>query len=333
MKTSESDRAGLRAVAERIGPDVLLALGGGAARGVAHIGVLRVLAEAGFRVRGVAGTSIGSILGAGFCAGRLDDCEEFLRALGRRGMLKVLDPVVPRSGLFAGKRLVERCEQLIGDLDIRELATPFVAVAADVRTGQEVRLTQGRLAHSLRASSGIPGFFDPYPMSKISGEAPDGDEQWLVDGIIASPVPVPAARSLGDWPIIAVDVNVPFDERVVGMPVNDSEDVPTEEPAEDGGRGMLASLTSAFRRDRSAPRPPSIIEALYNSSMMLQHNLTLAQYLRVRPELVIEPNMTGVNMFDFNIGEDLIAEGERSARQALAAAAERLGVPGDDRVG
>lgn len=303
-RESEQEDALMRRAAERIGPDILLALGGGAARGVSHVGVLRELERAGFRVRGVAGTSIGSIVGAAFCAGRLDACETFLRKLNWRRLFKLLDPVVPRSGVFAGKHLIKRCEELIGDLDFAELETPFIAVATDLHTGEEVHLARGRLAHAVRASSGIPGFFDPYPESRVLGEeARAAKERWLVDGFVASPVPVLAARTLGDWPIVAVDVNAPFDERVVGV----SE--------------------SASKRSKAEARRPSMLESLYSSSTMLQHNLAQAQYLDVEPALVLEPNMTGVKMFQFIIGDDLIAEGARCTRRALVAAGGELGDP------
>lgn len=326
---------------ERIGPKVILALGGGAARGVSHVGVVRTLVEAGFEIQGVAGTSIGSIIGGAYAAGRLDEAEAFLRGLGWAGMLRMLDPVLPRSGFFGGRRLVETLTELLGDVRVEELGLPFVAVAADVNTGEEVRLARGRLAHALRASSGIPGFFDPYREALI--EAEDGRERWLVDGIVAGPVPVGAARSLGDWPIIAVDVNVPFPVAAIGGKSGVDEDrvAPSEERAEAGTspdeevegdeperetsrlRAWLEALVPSSRS--SAPngrKRPSIIESIYSSSMMLQHNFTLAQYREHSPALVIEPNMSGVNMFDFHMAEELIAEGVRSTELALHDAGE-----------
>ena len=325
---------------EQNGPDILLALGGGAARGVAHIGVLRTLIQAGFRIRGIAGTSIGSIFGSAFCAGRLDACEEFARGLGRRGMLRLLDPVMPRSGLFAGKRLIELIEELVGDVRIEDLELPFCAVAADVNTGDEVRITSGRLAHAVRASSGIPGFFNPYSETHI--QSGTGQHRWLVDGIVTSPVPVMAARAMGAWPIVAVDVNAPFSARVVGVaepeptsaaqPANtsgpeDSREIHQadrdEGPTSKGGRTLMQSilghLGSSSKIHTNMPKRPSMVESMYSSSMMLQHNFTHAQFRLEPPALVIEPNMMGVNMFDFHMGADLIAEGSRSARAALAA--------------
>lgn len=307
-------------VIERIGPQVSVALGGGAARGVSHIGVLRALIAEGFEIQAVAGTSIGSIIGGAFCAGRLDACEEYLQGLGWRGMLRMLDPVVPRSGLIGGRRLVAVITELLGDLRIEELAVPFCAVAADVGTGAEVRLTAGRLAHAARASSGIPGFFDPYSEALIEG--PGASDRWLVDGIVASPVPVGAARQLGDWPIIAVDVNVPFGERVVGVeaPEPVAADGTGERAEASGLRALIGNLTPSLKRSPRGARRPSIVETVYASSMMLQHNFTLAQYREVTPALVLEPNMSGVNMFDFHMAGDLIREGERSTQRALAAA-------------
>ena len=291
------------------GADILLALGGGAARGVAHIGVLRTLVAAGFRIRGIAGTSIGSIFGGAFCAGRLDACEEFARGLWRRGMLRLLDPVMPRSGLIAGKRLIELINELVGDVRIEDLELPFCAVAADVNTGEEVRLTSGRLAHAVRASSGIPGFFNPYPETHI--ESGTNQHRWLVDGIVTSPVPVPAARAMGAWPIVAVDVNAHFESRVVGTQ--------STEPNDKSPQAKSSQTKASRKLHTQMPKRPSMFESMYSSSMMLQHNFTLAQFRLEPPAFVIEPNMMGVNMYDFHMGNDLIAEGARSARAALEA--------------
>lgn len=316
--TSAQERAALQRAAEHIGPDVLVALGGGAARGVSHIGVLRVLEEAGFRIRGVAGTSIGSILGAAYCAGQLDAGEEFLRSLGKWGTLRLFDPVFPRSGVLGGRRLVARCEELIGDLDVGELEVPFVAVATDMRTGREVRLTRGRLAEAIRASSGIPGFFVPQPESLVDEDrAREADEHWLVDGFVASPVPVGAARALGDWPIIAVDVNVPFPVGVVGPRA-----APDAQPSR--FRRCWEAVTGILRSGPSRERRPSLVTTVASSSVLMQHNLARAQYLDVPPALVLEPNMTGVRMFDFHLGDELIREGARSTRAALTALGSEL---------
>ena len=89
------------------GTEVLLALGGGSARGMSHIGVIRALEQHGLVIRGVAGTSIGAVVGGTYCAGRLDDYEEFMAAMDKRGVVRMLDPVLARGGLFAGKRLTD----------------------------------------------------------------------------------------------------------------------------------------------------------------------------------------------------------------------------------
>lgn len=203
------------------GTEVLLALGGGSARGMSHIGVIRALEQHGLVIRGVAGTSIGAVVGGTYCAGRLDDYEEFMAAMDKRGVVRMLDPVLARGGLFAGKRLTDLMKSFVGEVLIEDLDVPFSAVAVDVSCGDEVRLDRGRLTHAMRASFGIPGLFTPFDLEV------DGEQRWLVDGGVASPVPVGAARALGDLPIVAVNVNRVYAEPAVRHEPEDGPEGPS----------------------------------------------------------------------------------------------------------
>ncbi|MFT6042455.1 MAG: NTE family protein, partial [Gammaproteobacteria bacterium] len=191
------------------GAEIVLALGGGAARGVAHIGVIRTLEEAGFRIRGVAGTSIGAVIGGMYCAGELEPFSDFLGTVDRRSVFRFLDPILPRAGLFAGMRLEGMLSGFVGARQIADLPIPFVAVAVDVAGGDEVRLRDCALVDGIRASFGIPGLFAPKRL------VVNGVERWLVDGGVASPVPVGAAKELADLPVVAVNVNKGFERPQV----------------------------------------------------------------------------------------------------------------------
>ena len=138
-----------------------LALGGGAARGWAHIGVLRALHDAGIVPDIVAGTSIGAVVGGCFAAQRLDAIEDFARELTRRKVFGYLDFNFTGSGLITGQRLCSRLEVALGDTMIEQLDGAFTAVATEIGTGHEVWLSRGHLVSAMRASYALPGIFKP----------------------------------------------------------------------------------------------------------------------------------------------------------------------------
>jgi NTE family protein len=174
---------------------VALALGGGAARGIAHIGVLKVLDEEGIPVRGVAGTSVGSVVGAAVCAGR--DWRWMLAAVRELRWGNLVQPTVPRMGMLATERLERYLERALGVARFEDLSLPFAAVAVDICTGEEAVLRSGELAPAIRASCSVPGIFEPVDLAG----------RLLVDGGLLNDVPADAARLIAGGPVIAVKLN------------------------------------------------------------------------------------------------------------------------------
>src|SRR5262247_2557464 len=174
-----------------------LALGAGSARGWAHIGVLRALAEAGIYPDVIAGTSVGALVGGCYVAGELDALEQFARELTRRKVLGFLDFNFSGSGLITGQRLCNVLEARLKDALMERLPKRFVAVATEIGTGHEVWLSRGRLVDAMRASYALPGIFRPVRI----------DGRWLFDGALVNPVPVSVCRALGARYVIAVNVN------------------------------------------------------------------------------------------------------------------------------
>ena len=142
-------------------PTIGIALGGGAARGWAHIGVLKSLIAAGLEPDIVAGTSIGAVAGACFVTGRLNALEDFACGLTRRRIFGFLDFNFAGSGLITGQRLSTRLEQHLQQFNIEQLERRFVAVATELGTGHEVWLNKGSLVNALKASFALPGIFRP----------------------------------------------------------------------------------------------------------------------------------------------------------------------------
>lgn len=177
-------------------PRIGLALGSGAARGWAHIGVLRVLEEAGVPVDIVCGTSIGALVGAAYAAGELNRLEPWVRGLGWQQVVGLID-LKMGGGLIEGGKLVEFFRARFADRGIAELGRPYGCVATELGTGREVWLREGPVIDAVRASVAVPGLFTP--------AARDG--RLLVDGGLVNPVPVSLCRAMGADVVIAVDLN------------------------------------------------------------------------------------------------------------------------------
>ncbi len=250
---------------------VALALGGGAARGIAHIGVLKVLAEEGIAVRAVAGTSVGSVVGAALAAGR--DWRWMLEQARRLRWSQLVQPVVPRMGMLATERLERYLERTIGALCFEDLPLPFAVVAVDISAGEEVVLRSGPLAPALRASCSVPGIFAPVTL----------EGRLLVDGGLLNDVPADVARTLAVGPVLAVKLN--GGSRAPVRP-----------------RSILDVITASFA-----------IVALHG----IQRGLAAA-------DVVVSPALGHASYRDLRKVDELVAAGERAAREALAAGIDRV---------
>lgn len=276
------------------GPRVGLALGGGSARGWAHIGVIRALEEAGISPTVVAGCSIGAVVGASYAAGGLDRLETFARALTKRRVVGLLDPRLPGSGLIAGNRLRQRLAADLGERRIQDLPVRFGCVATEFGSGREIHLARGPLVEAVRASYAIPGLFPPV--------ASDG--RLLMDGTLVNPVPVALARALGADLVICVNLN-----GDTGGPVAREVVTPPR-------RGLLRLV-----RGRSAPEPaaPGIARVVLDAFNITQDRISRARLERDPPDVAIGPNVAGFGLFDFHRAAEGIALGHRAARAALPA--------------
>lgn len=172
-----------------------LALGGGAARGLAHLGVLKVLEEAGVRPDFVSGTSAGSIVGALYAGGySWETIADVTRSLDWPDFIQ---PVFPKMGLVRAERLEERLVELLGERTIEELEIPFRAVTVDLIRGEQYIIGSGPISHAVRASCSIPGIFEPVR----------DDGRVLVDGGVLNDVPFDVCHDMGADFVIAVDLN------------------------------------------------------------------------------------------------------------------------------
>ena len=179
------------------GTRVALALGSGGARGYAHIGVINELRDRGYQIVGIAGSSMGALVGGLHAAGALDQFAEWASTLSQRAVLRLLDPAWTGAGIFRAEKILDVVRELLGDATIESLPMTYTAVATDLMAGKSVWLQRGPLDAAIRASIAIPGMISPYIL----------DGRVLVDGGILDPLPVaPLAGAHADL-TIAISLN------------------------------------------------------------------------------------------------------------------------------
>nr|WP_321502307.1 patatin-like phospholipase family protein [uncultured Dethiosulfovibrio sp.] len=289
------------------GRSIGLALGGGAARGCAHVGVLRAFQEKGITLSCVAGTSIGAMIGAVYASGGLDHLEALLLELDPLHLLAYFDVVFPHSGLVDGRKVTELLRDILGERSFKDLSMPFAAVATDIRDGREVVMSSGDVIDAVRASIAVPGVFTPF----MSGEA------ILVDGGLVNPVPVNVARSLGADFVVAVDLN-----RYV---VESKQDVRGERPLP-YRKGQDISLGNRILEEiralvedgsRSRPKPPNIVDVIVTSINIMETSITQSRLKTDPPDILLAPKLGNVRFMEFFKAKEAMEAGYRAAMESL----------------
>lgn len=294
---------------------IAVALGGGVARGWAHIGVMKALVKAGIEPDIVVGTSIGAVVGGCFAAGKLDELEAFACTLTRRKVFGFLDFNLSGSGLINGTRLCDAFDQHLETVQIQDMPKRFVAVATELGTGHEVWLKRGRLVDAMRASYALPGIFRPV---NIAG-------RWLVDGALVNPVPVSAARALGARTIIAVNLNGDVFGRggtLIPDEMSAEDAIPSmpEAPESDsdaavGRSGWKLLHRQFFGRSGAEPGISSVMLDAFN---VVQDRIARARLMGDPPDFMICPRLNGFGLFEFHRAKELIPLGQQIAEREIA---------------
>ena len=289
-----------------------LALGGGSARGWAHIGVLRALSAAGIHPDIVTGTSIGAVVGGCYVAGVLGPLEQFARELTRRKVLSFLDFNFSGSGLIYGQRLCDILDSSLRGITIEAMEKRFVAVATEIGTGHEVWLSRGRLVDAMRASYALPGIFRPVA---ING-------RWLFDGALVNPIPVSVCRALGARYVIAVSLSADSCGR--GTVVPHLEAAAPEEPTpprqESGliarnGRAVKKLLQrQVFGRTDNGPGISRVMMEAFN---IVQDRIARSRLAGDPPDVLIQPRLPAFGLFDFHRADALIDCGIAAAKREI----------------
>jgi NTE family protein len=300
-----------------------LALGSGSARGWAHIGVIRALAEAGIHVDYVAGTSIGALVGAVYASGEIDTLEEVVLQLDWKQIVYFFDVILPKSGLIDGKKVAIFIGNNVKKINIEDLSFPFCAVSTDLNTGDEVTIQDGDIIEAVRASISVPGIFTPV---KKNGTI-------LVDGGLVNPVPVSVAKEMGADFVIAVNLN----HDIVGkkgsnrISENDSSTWFSERKGQQNpersnkiiealnkriGVVDFPALTQIRQWMKKEPLP-SIFGVLTTSINIMETQITATNLKTDPPDILIQPNLGHLKFLEFNRAEEAIAEGYKEGCEQI----------------
>ncbi|MCB1426835.1 MAG: patatin-like phospholipase family protein [Zhengella sp.] len=274
---------------------IALALGGGAARGWAHIGVLRALEEADVPVGMIAGTSIGALVGGCYLAGKLDELEEFARSLTRRRLLGLLDLNFGGNGLLGGMRLDARLRDHLEGLTFKDLPAPFVCVATEIMTGHEIWLHSGSLITAMRASYALPGVFEPVV----------SNGRTLVDGALVNPVPVSVCRAYEQRLVIAVNLHYDLFGRaaVVKHSAMDQSADNDEEPVE---------------RPETRPMRLGITGVMVEAFNIIQDRISRARLAGDPPDLSLFPALSQIGLTEFHRAAEAIELGYAETMHRMA---------------
>jgi NTE family protein len=307
-----------------------LALGGGAARGWAHVGVIKALTDCGVEVDLVAGTSIGALVGSVHASGNLGGFEKAILEIDRKKTISMLDVVFPKCGLLDGKKVTDFFKSFISGREFSDLGIPFGAVATDLQTSDEIWLTTDDVSRAVRASIAVPGLFTPVMI----------EDRLTVDGGLVNPLPVSLARSMGADIVIAVDLNHYIAMRGNNLKKkmqcagNQSEAGSTEEsfsgdsPASEEKNGFFPGimeridkidvfLFEAIKNWKNRPSGPNIFEIIFTSTLVMEKTITGLRLEKEPADILIRPELGEIRFMDFHRAKESIQEGYDACVSAL----------------
>lgn len=291
-----------------------LALGSGSARGWSHIGVIRALAGHGIVPDIVCGTSIGSLVGASYVAGNLDNLEAWVCSLTKFETARFLEISPSLKGFVNTERLRHFLSAHVAAENslIEEFDKKYAAVATDLETGREVWLTQGAVLNAVWSSISLPGLF---PAIKNSNK-------WLVDGGLVNPVPISVCRALGADVVIAVNLNC----DIVGKHFQKTNNVVKRNK---GVAGIITDFVteyraSVFSNSTSKDQPPSLFDAIASSVNITQDRITRSRMAGDPPDILLSPKLSHIGLLEFYRANEAINEGEACVQRMLPEIQHRL---------
>ncbi|MEN4891172.1 patatin-like phospholipase RssA [Erwinia billingiae] len=283
-----------------------LALGSGAAKGWAHIGVINALERAGIKVDVVAGCSVGALVGAAYASKRLPILETWVRSFSYWDVIRLMDFSWRRGGLLRGERVFNHVRRLVNHENIEECDLPFGAVATNLSTGRELWLTEGDLHMAVRASCSMPGLLAPVAYNGY----------WLVDGAVVNPVPVSLTRALGADIVIAVDLQHDahlMQQDLLSVTPQSADEV--EAAANSWGGRLRQSLARVAHR--KVNQTPGAMEIMSTSIQVLENRLKRNRMAGDPPDVLIQPFCPQISTLDFHRAEEAIEAGKLAVEKKM----------------
>lgn len=288
-----------------------LALGGGGAKGYAHIGIIKSLVNSGIKIDIVTGTSIGALMGAVYAGGKLEELEQYVRKITFAKLPKMLSPAFSRLGLLSGDYAKKLLDELLDVENIEDLSLPLGVIATDINNGECVTFTSGSIKDAIRASIAIPGLITPVLIG----------DKFLVDGGATEPVPVEAARKMGADVVIAVDLITnfrPFSEDLGTRGI--LKDMPFKTGIDNLGdyiKSVGESLYLFEKKQKTVFANKTVFDVLQRISVVTQARLIDKSFKLNPPDVIIRPDVTNIGILDFHKAGKGISAGEESVKNMM----------------
>jgi NTE family protein len=284
-----------------------LALGGGAARGWAHIGVIKQLNEWGIQPDIVTGTSIGALVGASYASDKLDDLEQWVLSLGKLETAKYFKINKGMRGFVDRKKLQQFLNDFVclQDTKIESLAVRFASVATDLKNGDEVWNKSGSLADAVWSSIALPGLF---PAIKV-------DEKWLLDGGLVNPVPVSTCKALGADKVIAVNLNHDLLGQTERLE-NQQEDSEEKSGMADKISSFITDYTDKwFGGNDQKEDTPDLLDAIAATITITQDKVVEYCLAESPPDVMVCPKLGHIGLLEFYRAQEAIDIGAKTIQQ------------------
>lgn len=273
--------------------EVSLVLSCGGARGVAHIGVIEGLLEAGYTIKSISGSSMGAVVGGVYAAGKLDLFKDWMCNMDRVMVFKLVDFTFSTQGFIRGERVFNEMKKFVAEQNIEDLDIPFAAVATDITNKKEKVFTSGSLYSAIRASAAIPSVLTPSVI--------DGAE--MVDGGVINPLPIDHLPLKSEMLVVS-DVNaaIPADSNM------------TQSEPPESMNPITRTWNSFFKKDH---KNLGFFEITTRSIDLMQDQITTDIIQKHKPQIIVEISRDCAGTFEFYHSKELIEAGRRAIHKAL----------------
>jgi len=299
---------------------VALALGSGGARGYAHIGVIEEIEARGWEIVGVAGSSMGAVIGGLYVAGGMESYRDWVVGLGRRDVLRLVEPGMGRAGLLRADKVMSKVSKHLGDLNIEEARIPYTAIAVDLVSEREIWFTSGSMIDAMRGSVAIPSVFTPLVKNGMV----------LADGGLLNPVPVAPLANVHADAIIAVNLSgapakrpTSVADAVAGSRLSKIKMPALPQVIEPAIRSLLSTFDTSDDEAKSSGRQPNIdvstFEVVDRSLHLMQDAVMRYRLAGYPPDVQVDIPLDACGTLDFHRAKELITLGRERARATFDA--------------